>query len=94
MSEFKTAIGKAGCHVVNIGELLEQLDIQFGDATTSKIKIPIEKAPALVGLFWNKLQESFQECEGKELVIDFGDSAGANIAEQILKMLLNFFPKQ
>ena len=93
MTEFKTTIGKAGCHIVNIGELLEQLDIQFGDATEKKIKIPLEKVPALIGIFWSSIQESFAQCEGKELVIDFGNSPASNFAEQLLKALLSFFPK-
>jgi len=93
MTEFKTTIGKAGCHIENVGQLLEQLDVQFGDTTDGKIHIPIEKVPTLVGLTWDKLKETFLECEGKELVIEFGDTPTMNLLEQLLKLLLNMLPQ-
>lgn len=92
MTEFKTTIGKAGCHIENLGSLLTQLDIQFGDVTDGKIRIPIEKVPTLVGLTWEKMKETFLECEGKELVVEFGDTVSANAIETILKLILNFLP--
>lgn len=86
----KTVFGKAGCHMVNLGELLEELDVEFGNDETGKIVIPVDKLLKLAGLVWAKLQETFRECEGKELQIDFGDSVAANTAESLMGLLLGF----
>ena len=89
--EFKSNVGRVGCHTINIGELLQNIDINFA-TSEQKISIPVEKLPLLAGMVWSKLRETFQECEGKTLVIEFGDSAGANAMEAILKLLLEILP--
>lgn len=94
MTEFKSKVGTAGCFTVNIGELLEQIDAQVISVDGNKIKIPVDKLPLFGGIIWSKLQESFRECEGKELIIDFGDSPVANAAEAFLRLLLDMLPKQ
>lgn len=86
-----TKLGTSGCFVRNLGELLEQIDVQFSEG--DKIKIPIEKIPILVGLVWNRIQSTFEECEGKQISIEFGDSAAANAIEGLLKLLLDLMPK-
>lgn len=94
MTEFKTKVGSVGCHTVNIGELLMQIDTQFAVGDDPKIKIPVEKLPLFIGLLWSKIQETFRECEGREVEIDFGDSAGANAIENLLKLALTLLPKE
>lgn len=94
MTEFKTKLGHIGCHTVNLGEIFQQVDNQVIVVEENKIKIPLDKLPLLGGMIWSKLQESFLECEGKELVIDFGDTKSADMAENFLKFLLGFLPGQ
>lgn len=92
MEEFKTNLGKVGCHTINVGELFVQLDTQFGSEEEGKVKIPVEKLPEVLGITWGKLKETFLECEGKELVVDFGDTPGANAFESLFKFLLEILP--
>lgn len=93
MTDFKSKVGQSGCHIINIGELLEQIDNQVLVVDGDKIKIPSDKIALLIGIIYSKLQETFRECEGKELVIDFGDSVAANTIEAFLKLLLDMLPK-
>lgn len=93
MTEFKTKLGNVGCHTINLGELLGQIDSQVLTVEGDKIKIPIDKVPVLLGITWTKLKETFRECEGKELVIEFGDTTSTNMIETLLKFLLELLPK-
>lgn len=93
-TEFKTPIGRIGCHTVNLGEFFQSLDSQFGNEVDGKVKIPFEKWFTLMGLAWNKIQETYQECEGKEIVIEFGSTPFANVMEQLVKAALTFIPKE
>lgn len=92
MEKFNTKLGNVGCHTVNIGLLLQQIDAQFVDATGEKIKIPVEKVPLLLGILYNKIKQSFEECEGKKLEIDLGSTTTANAIENLLKFLLELLP--
>jgi hypothetical protein len=91
--QFNTSIGKSGCHIMNVAELLMKIDVQFYDENEKTIKVPLEKVPLLAGIVWSKLKETFEECEGKEIVIDFGDSPTSNAIESFLKFLLDMLPQ-
>lgn len=78
---------------MNLAELLMKIDVQFYNEKEDKIKVPLEKVPLLAGIFWSKLKETFAECEGKDIVIDFGDSPTSNAIEGFLKFLLDMLPQ-
>lgn len=86
---FNSPLGKFSCFTINLGELGVSVDTQFGIADKDKVIIPIQKVPYLIGMGWAKAQEAFLECEGKELVIDFGTSPSLNLLEAGLKYLLD-----
>jgi len=86
--EFKGAVGKAGCHIENVGELLQEFDGRFVSEDGKVVKLGTDQVFQLMGMLYNKFAETLLECEGKELTIEFGDSATANLAEQILQFIL------
>jgi hypothetical protein len=90
MNEFKSNIGKAGCHIENVGELIQSFDDKYVDVDGKVVKISGEVALKLMGDLFRKLQETFDECEGKEIQIEFGDSPTANFAEQLVRFILDF----
>lgn len=85
-------LSQVGCHVTNVGELLEQVGSYVDDSGV--IRIPASKLPVLAGLFFLKLEETFLECEGKPIVIEIGDSSTANIAENAIVTIANFLKEQ
>ena len=87
---FNSNIGKAGCHIENVGELIQDFDSDFVTEEGKVIKISGEVALAVMADLFNKLQETFEECEGKTIEIEFGDSATANLLEQLVQFVLNF----
>lgn len=87
--EFKSGFGKAGCHIENIGELLQEFDAEFVDEVGGPVKLEGTDVLKLMGLLYNKFVETFAECEGREVVIEFGDSVGANLAESLVKLILD-----
>lgn len=86
--EFKGAFGKAGCHIENVGELLQEFDTKFVDEAGDVLKLDGGDVLKLMGMLYSKFEETFQECEGKQITIEFGDSATANLAEQLVKFIL------
>lgn len=87
--EFNSTFGKAGCHIENIGELLQQFDSEYVNID-GNIKLSAEQVLRLMADLFNKFQETMNECEGKTIEIEFGDSAAANLTEQIIKFILTF----
>lgn len=85
---------RSGCFIENFGELLQEIGTFADPNDEGTIKIPSDKLPALFGKIWLKIKESFNECEGKEVVIEFGDSPSANLAETVITFILNFLEKE
>jgi hypothetical protein len=88
MEETKSVFGQAGCHIENVGELLQEFDLRFVGEDGKVIKISGDEALQLVRMLWLKLQETFEECEGKTIEIEFGNSGTANLLEIVLKTIL------
>lgn len=86
--QFKSTFGQAGCHIENVGELLQQFDTDFVNAEGKIIKLTGEQALTLVRMLWNKFGETMEECEEKTIEIEFGDGPIANLMEQLLTFLL------
>lgn len=88
--EFNSKFGQAGCHIENIGELLQQFDSEYVTGDGQVIKLTGEQILKLLGDLYTKFEETMQECEGKVIEIEFGDSTTANLLEQIVKFILSF----
>lgn len=88
-NQFNSKFGEAGCHIENIGELLQQFDSEYV-TTDGNINLNPEQVFRLLADLFNKFRETMQECEGKTIEIEFGDSATANLAEQLLKFILSY----
>jgi len=89
-TEFNSSVGKAGCHIENVGELIQAFDSEYVNDEGKVIKIGGEVALAIMGDLFRKLQETFEECEGKEIQVEFGDSPTANLMEQLVQFILKF----
>ena len=87
------SLEKAGCHIENVGELLKEVGAFADPLDNGTIKIPADKIPVLAGKIWLKLEETFRECEGKEIKIEFGDTAGATLAENAIVIILEHLKK-
>lgn len=92
--EFKSGFGKAGCHIENVGELLQEFDTTFVDGEGSVVKLDGGDALKLISMLYGKFEETLLECEGKTIEIEFGDSATANLAEQLVKFILQLAKDQ
>lgn len=92
MSDFKTPVGTIGCGLETVGETLKTLDEKYG-TEEGKIVVPGAEALAVLGMSYITIKDVVK-CTGKELVIEFGDSAGANAAEAILKFIVDFIEGQ
>lgn len=86
--EFNSGFGKAGCHIENVGELLQAFDAQFVDAEGKVVKLDGSDVLKLISMLYGKFEETLLECEGKTIEIEFGDSATANLAETMVKFIL------
>jgi hypothetical protein len=87
MNEFKSPIGVVGCYLENVGEFLQEFE-ENNVTTDGKVdKITIAAALTLMQESLNKYKESKLECEGKEVVIDFGDGPIATLLEGLFKSL-------
>jgi len=90
MNEFNSGFGKAGCHIENIGELLQAFDENYVAEDGDVIKLSGLGVISLLGDLYDKFVESMQECEGKTIEIEFGDSPTANLLETFVKFILEF----
>lgn len=90
MSEFKSAFGTAGCFVENVGELFQEFDTEYVGEDGKVIKLSGEAVFALMADFFGKIQETSLECLGKEIEVEFGDTATANLMEQLVRFVLQF----
>lgn len=92
--EFKSGFGRSGCHIENIGEMLQEFDVKYVTDEGKVIKLNGEAVLALMGDLYVKFEETMLECEGKQIEIEFGDSVTANLLEQIVKFVLSFATKE
>ncbi len=81
---------QAGCHIENLGDVLVKLDAHVTDDNNA-IVIKPGQVPSLMVFLYDKLVETMKECEDKDLVLDFGDSALATTAESIVTTFIQLF---
>lgn len=87
MSEFKSPIGTVGCYLENVGEFMQEFE-ENNVTTEGKVDtITVSSALSLMQESLKKYKESKLECEGKTVVIDFGDGPIASVLENLFKSL-------
>jgi len=79
-------VKKAGCHTVNVGQFMEELGDKYID-TNGKIVLNYSTAVKLVQFVYDKTNESFVECEGKELQIGLPNGMFGMILKMVLKTI-------
>jgi hypothetical protein len=79
-------VKKAGCHTVNVGEFMTELGDKYID-TNGKIVLNYSTAVKLIQFVYNKTNESFIECEGKELQIGLPSGMFGIILKMVLKTI-------
>ena len=96
MSELSlnTNVGITGCFTIHLGGLLQKIDNSFYEETEDKIKIKTSGLPLLGGLIYKQLEDSFKNCLGKELEIEFGDTATANSIESVVQIIVKYMVEQ
>lgn len=77
------------CYLDNSSIALKQLDALFSDESGDLVIKDVEDYLALVRLAYSTLTKTIQECSGKEIKIELGDSITANLIENLLTGLLN-----
>jgi hypothetical protein len=87
-TKFNSGIGKVGCHMENVAELLQDFDNEYITVDGEVIKLSGEVALTLMGDLFRKFQETVRECEGKVIEVEFGDSPTANLLEQLVEFIL------
>lgn len=86
----KLTVDEIGCHIQNVGDVLVQLDAHVTD-DNSKIVIKPSQVPKLLVFLYDSLVDSLKECEDKDLVLDFGNSALSNTFEGVITTFINLF---
>jgi hypothetical protein len=79
-------VKKAGCHTVNVGQFMEELGDKYID-TNGKIVLNYSTAVKLVQFVYDKTNESFVECEGKDLQIGLPTGMFGMILKMVLKTI-------
>jgi len=79
-------VKKAGCHTVNVGEFMEELGDKY-ISTEGKIVLNYATAIKLAQFVYDKTNESFVECEGKELQIGLPTGMFGMILKMVLKTI-------
>jgi hypothetical protein len=79
-------VKKAGCHTVNVGEFMEELGDKYIN-TEGKIVLNNATAVKLIQFVYDKSNESFVECEGKELQIGLPTGMFGLILKMVLKTI-------
>jgi len=92
--EFNSGIGRVGCHMENVAELLQDFDSEYVTVDGKVIKLSGDVALTLMGDLFRKFQETVEECEGKTIEVEFGDSPTANLLEQLVEFILRFSDKK
>lgn len=79
-------VAKAGCHTVNVGEFMTEIGEKYIN-TNGKIVLNYSTAVKLIQFVYNKTNESFIECEGKELQIGLPSGMFGIILKMVLKTI-------
>lgn len=79
-------VKKAGCHTINVGEFMEELGDKY-ISTEGKIVLNYATSVKLIQFVYNKANESFIECEGKELQIGLPIGMFGMILKMVLKTI-------
>jgi hypothetical protein len=79
-------VKKAGCHTVNVGQFMEELGDKYID-TNGKIVLNYSTAVKLIQFVYDKTNESFVECEGKDLQIGLPTGMFGMILKMVLKTI-------
>lgn len=79
-------VKKAGCHTVNVGEFMSELGDKY-ITTDGKVVLNYATAVKLIQFVYNKVDESFVECEGKELQIGLPTGMFGMILKMVLKTI-------
>jgi hypothetical protein len=79
-------VKKAGCHTVNVGEFMEELGDKYIN-TDGKVVLNYATAVKLIQFVYDKTNESFVECEGKELQIGLPTGMFGMILKMVLKTI-------
>jgi len=76
-------VKKAGCHTVNVGEFMSELGDKY-ISTDGKVVLNYATAVKLAQFVYDKSNESFIECEGKELQIGLPSGMFGIIIKMVL----------
>lgn len=79
-------VKKAGCHTVNVGEFMSELGDKY-ISTDGKVVLNYTTAVKLAQFVYDKANESFIECEGKELQIGLPSGMFGMILKMVLKTI-------
>ena len=85
--EVKNTLEDVGCYVTNVGELFTAIGQDF---TTEDNKVVVawpDGYRKLVQTLVDKVDETLQECEGKELVFDIPEGLGGELIKSAVKIL-------
>lgn len=77
------------CYLDHLSTSLKQVDALFTEDDGTLVIKDVEDYLALVRLSYKTLVSSLQDCSGKEIKIELGDSVTANLIESLLTGLLN-----
>lgn len=77
------------CYLDHLSTSLKQVDALFSEEDGKLVINDVEDYLALVRLAYKTLVLGLQDCNGKELKIELGDSITANLIESLLTGLLN-----
>jgi len=79
-------VAKAGCHTVNVGEFMAEIGEKYIN-TDGKVVLNYSTAVKLIQFVYDKTNESFIECEGKELQIGLPSGMFGIILKMVLKTI-------
>jgi hypothetical protein len=76
-----------GCYVVNVGELLTEIGDKFVEENNKIVISWPDGYRDLIQTLINKIDETLQECEGKELVFEVPQGIVGEIIKMVIKTL-------
>lgn len=77
------------CYLDQLSTSLKQVDALFSEEDGKLVITDVEDYLALVRLAYKTLVTGLQDCSGKEIKIELGNSITANLIESLLTGLLN-----
>lgn len=84
----KDVFGKVECYTSNISELAGEINDEITvNEETNKIEIDLNGVASLLQVFWNKVKETAQECEGKTIEVKLPAGLAGNIISAALGLV-------